>query len=135
MLDTARLDLRVRRADEPYKVTFRSGIDGSVQYYAVNPAHPVGLSVGSATRNRPRALFLTLTARGRGDRSGAGVYESKSWGDLVAPTNRRRMGSIGRTGTLDALEVLDQAVRRLHPIARIYLTGHSMGGHGVWHVA
>ena len=34
---------------------------------------------------------------------------------------------------MDAMEVLSLARAQLHPDAqRIYLTGHSMGGHGVW---
>src|SRR5207244_9328713 len=38
-------------------------------------------------------------------------------------------------GRLDAMEVLDLAQKELRTDPqRTYLTGHSMGGHGVWHV-
>ncbi|MBW3625399.1 MAG: hypothetical protein KY468_18545, partial [Armatimonadetes bacterium] len=53
-LDTTEIPLRVRRPDQTYKVTFVSEIDGSVQYYAVNPATP------AASGSPPPALFLSL---------------------------------------------------------------------------
>src|SRR4051812_36186012 len=34
------LALRIRNPDEHYKQTFRSGVDGSIQYFAVAPASP-----------------------------------------------------------------------------------------------
>src|SRR5205823_11470235 len=38
-------------------------------------------------------------------------------------------------GQLAALEVLELAKQRLKPDPRrVYLTGHSMGGHGTWHL-
>jgi dienelactone hydrolase len=66
----------------------------------------------------------------------ADAYKSKPWAYIVAPTNRRRFGFDWQDwGRLDALEVLEIAKAEL-PVDpnRIYLTGHSMGGHGVWHV-
>ena len=39
-LDTATIKLRVRKPDQSRKVAFVSAIDGSVQYYAVQPARP-----------------------------------------------------------------------------------------------
>src|SRR5262249_21134437 len=55
---------------------------------------------------------------------------------LVAPTNRRPFGFDWEDwGRLDALEVLDLAQKQLKTDPQhTYLTGHSMGGHGVWHV-
>jgi len=38
-------------------------------------------------------------------------------------------------GRMDAIEVLDHAMKALNPdSSRIYLTGHSMGGHGAWQI-
>jgi poly(3-hydroxybutyrate) depolymerase len=127
-LDTATLRLRDRRPTETQKHTFVSEIDGSVQYYAVNPARPTGSTSG------PPALFLTLHGAGVEAIGQADAYESKSWGDLVAPTNRRPYGFDWEDwGRLDAMEVLALAQRRLHTDPRrMYLTGHSMGGHGTW---
>src|SRR5439155_13772943 len=60
----------------------------------------------------------------------------KTWGHLVAPTNRRPFGFDWEDwGRLDAVEVLDAAARDLGTDrTRTYLTGHSMGGHGAWQV-
>jgi dienelactone hydrolase len=142
-LDTAPIELRVRRPDETCKVTFRSAIDGSIQYYAVNPARSVRSDEGRArpgVRREPGmgapALFLSLHGAGVEAIGQADAYSGKSWGHLVAPTNRRPYGFDWEDwGRLDAMEVLELAKQRLRPDPRrIYLTGHSMGGHGVWHV-
>src|SRR5262249_160764 len=53
-LDLVKVALRVRRPQDSRKRTFRSGIDGSVQYYAVNPARPLSAD------DRAPALILTL---------------------------------------------------------------------------
>jgi pimeloyl-ACP methyl ester carboxylesterase/nucleotide-binding universal stress UspA family protein len=128
-LDTVTLNLRVRKADQSRKRTFVSAIDGSVQYYAVQPARPDNPS------ERP-ALFLTLHGASVEAIGQADAYSGKSWGHLVAPTNRRPYGFDWEDwGRLDALEVLELAQKEMHtdPL-RTYLTGHSMGGHGTWHV-
>ncbi|RYG32281.1 alpha/beta hydrolase, partial [bacterium] len=64
------------------------------------------------------------------------AYSAKNWTNLVAPTNRRPYGYDWEDwGRLDAMEVLDLANAEYKPDpARIYLTGHSMGGHGTWHL-
>jgi predicted esterase len=128
-LDTAKISLRVRRLSETRKRTFVSDIDGSVQYYALNPAPP-------GRRDTPRALFLSLHGAGVEAIGQADAYESKTWGDLVAPTNRRPYGFDWEDwGCLDAMEVLALARQQLHTDPRrTYLIGHSMGGHGTWHL-
>ena len=64
----------------------------------------------------------------------ARAYKPKDWGTLVAATNRRPRGFNWEDwGRLDALEVLGIAKDRFKPDPQnIYLTGHSMGGHGTW---
>ncbi len=124
--DVAELELRVREPRQTYRRTFVSGIDGSVQYYAVNPAWP-----GAPA---PRALILSLHGASVEAIGQADAYSSKSWADIVCPTNRRPFGFDWEDwGRLDALEVLAHAQYELKPDpSRIYLTGHSMGGHGAW---
>lgn len=133
-MEAISLSLRVRRPGQTYKVTFLSDIDGSVQYYAVNPASP---APKNGAENEPRpALFLSLHGAGVEAIGQADAYASKSWGHLVAPTNRRPYGFDWEDwGRIDAMEVLRHARERLNPDPqRIYLTGHSMGGHGTWQV-
>lgn len=127
-LDRAEISLRVRRSAEPHKRTFLSAIDGSVQYYAVTPALP------GRTPGRAPALFLSLHGASVEAMGQAGAYSGKSWGHIVAPTNRRPYGFDWEDwGRMDALEVMDLAQQRLHTDpTRSYLTGHSMGGHGTW---
>lgn len=125
VVDTAKLELRVREPGQTYKQTFASQIDGSVQHYAVQPA-------SSATEER--ALFLSLHGASVEALGQAEAYSPKAWGHLVAPTNRRPFGfDWEEIGRLDALEVLALAKAQLVPDnTKIYLTGHSMGGHGTW---
>jgi len=130
VMDAMTLKLDVRGPQDTHKRTFVSEIDGSVQYYAVTPAHP---ETGDEGR---LALFLTLHGAGVEAMGQARAYAHKSWGHVVAPTNRRPYGFDWEDwGRLDALEVLEIAQQRwdIDP-QRIYLTGHSMGGHGVWQV-
>jgi dienelactone hydrolase len=127
-LDSTTSALRIRRAGQTQKRTFVSDIDGSVQYWALNPAQPV-------RQDGPRpALFLSLHGAGVEAIGQADAYSPKSWGHIVAPTNRRPYGFDWEGwGRMDALEVLHLAALELHPDPqRIYLTGHSMGGHGAW---
>jgi pimeloyl-ACP methyl ester carboxylesterase len=127
IIDTVTVSLRVVNPDETRKETFVSGIDGSVQYYAITPQKP-----GRFTE-RP-ALFLSLHGAGVEASGQAASYSPKTWGSVVAATNRRPFGfSWEDWGRLDALEVLDLVTKKYaFDEGRIYLTGHSMGGHGTW---
>lgn len=129
IIDTAVVPFRVVGPYENRKETFISGIDGSVQYYAINPAQRLA-------KNQPAALFLSLHGASVEAVNQSASYEPKSWGHIVAPTNRRPYGfNWEEWGRLDALEVLNLVKQRYRiDESRIYLTGHSMGGHGVWHI-
>ncbi len=131
-LSQAELPLRVRQPTETYKRTFVSEIDGSVQYYAVTPM--CGPAADDAS-GKP-ALFLSLHGAGVEALGQASCYTSKTWGHVVAPTNRRPYGFDWEDwGRVDALEVLTDAERRFGTDPRrTYLTGHSMGGHGTWQI-
>src|SRR5207247_2614106 len=94
--------------EDSRKITFESALDGSIQYYALNPARPLGKG-GPAP-----ALFLTLHGAAVEATGQADSYAAKSWGHLVAPTNRRPFGFDWEDwGRLDALEVLADAQKRL----------------------
>jgi dienelactone hydrolase len=127
VLDESTVELRNRKAGETYKVTFRSEIDGSIQYYGVNPSSKPGAG---------QALVLSLHGASVEAIGQADAYGPRDWGTVVAATNRRPYGfDWEEVGRRDALEVLDHARRTLKPDpAQTYLTGHSMGGHGTWQV-
>ena len=133
VLDGASITLRARHPDQTHKRTFRSGIDGSVQYYGVVP--PLTTKGESLAAARP-GLVLTLHGAGVEAIGQAQAYAAKPGLLMVAPTNRRPYGFDWEDwGRLDALEVLDRTQAEFDvDRTRTYLTGHSMGGHGTWHL-
>jgi dienelactone hydrolase len=126
----AEANLRLRRVlpEANRRVTFMSDLDGSVQFYGHLPA---------ARDQRPKALVLSLHGAGVDALNQSGSYAAKPWAHIVAPTNRRPFGfNWEGWGRHDALEVLLRGIRELDVDPhRVYLTGHSMGGHGAWHLA
>ncbi|MCZ7680654.1 MAG: prolyl oligopeptidase family serine peptidase [Sandaracinaceae bacterium] len=121
------LSVDVLARGEPYRRTFRSGIDGSAQYYGVRPP-PDG------ARGEGDALVLALHGASVQAIGHASAYSGREWAWVVAPTNRRPFGFDWEVwGRLDALEVLEDAARAFGTDpTRVYVTGHSMGGHGTW---
>ncbi len=126
-VDTAKVELRVRQPEEINRRTFVSDVDGSAQYYVVNPAQRPGPD---------NVLALTLHGASVEAQNQAQAYKPKDDVTLVAPTNRRPYGfDWEEIGRIDALEVLSIAERTIpHDPRRVVLTGHSMGGHGTWSV-
>lgn len=121
--------LSVVDGTRPYRHTRRSAVDRSTQYHAVHP--PSDFDPG-----RDYALALSLHGASVEAIGQARAYGQKDWLFLVAPTNRRPFGFDWQDwGRLDALEALDWALDAL-PIdpTQVHLTGHSMGGHGSWHL-
>ncbi|MDR2679845.1 MAG: prolyl oligopeptidase family serine peptidase [Tannerella sp.] len=127
VIDRTEITLRSVSPSTYHERTFVSRIDGSVQYYSVAPA----------VRNTPgetKAMVLSVHGAGVEARSQARSYSHKEWTDIVAATNRRPYGFNWEDwGRIDALETLEEAKRVFRPdLSKIYLTGHSMGGHGTW---
>jgi poly(3-hydroxybutyrate) depolymerase len=131
-LTQAALRIKAVEGTAVQRRTFRSRIDGSVQYYAVRPQR---LSADDETARRP-GIVLSLHGAGVEAQGQANAYSSKSWAHVVAATNRRPFGFDWEDwGRIDAMEVLAHAKRTFaHDDRRVYLTGHSMGGHGTWSV-
>src|SRR5262249_7727826 len=120
--------------DQTRRVTFRSRIDDSVQYFGYNaPKMPEAAPGIAVIRARP-ALILSLHGASVEAAHQAECYSPKIWAALAAPTNRREYGFDWEDwGRLDALEVLEHfSAMTPHDPQRVYLTGHSMGGHGTW---
>jgi len=120
---------RVRDPDDSRIVTFASWMDGSVQKYAIR--YPINYDP-----SREYALILTTHGAGVECEGQVDAFAPKDWAFVVAATNRRRFGFDWQDwGRLDAMEVLDRCLMD-YPIDpnRVYLIGHSMGGHGAWHI-
>ncbi|MHC4839447.1 MAG: carboxylesterase family protein [Planctomycetota bacterium] len=110
------------------RITFLSEIDGSVQYYGLTPARPLPGQTGKP------GIVLALHGASVEGFGHVRAYGHKTWCHLVAPTNRRPFGFDWEDwGRLDAFEVLAQAKATFdHDPSKVYVTGHSMGGHGTW---
>lgn len=125
----AEVELKVVPEATAYRASFISHMDGSVQYFGVAPPPSVDPS-------RAYATILSLHGAGVQGIGQARAYGLKDWAYIVAATNRRPFGFDWEDwGRLDGLEVLQEAQRRfVSDPTQVYLTGHSMGGHGSWNV-
>lgn len=123
------VELTTVGADTGYRRTRVSSTDGSCQFYGVMP--PSNLTAGNKY-----ALVLSLHGAGVNAINQAKSYSQKDWAYVVAPTNRRPFGFDWEVwGRLDAMDALDHAMQAFSiDSTKVYLTGHSMGGHGTWHV-
>ena len=131
VIDRAAVEWGVRNPTQTHRRTFLSDLDGSVQYFGVVPP----IENITAAENRP-GLILSLHGAGVEGEGQAGVYSAKPNTYVITPTNRRNFGFDWEDwGRWDALEVLAIAQKRFNTDPqRTYLTGHSMGGHGTWHL-
>ena len=120
-------EIAIKSPRDTHKRTFLSKIDGSVQYFGVQP---------STSPAAGQALFLSLHGASVEGIGQAAAYGQKTWGHIIAPTNRRPYGfDWEEVGRLDAIEVMDHASALFQTDPRRqYLTGHSMGGHGTWQI-
>lgn len=129
LIDKTEIKLRKVLPSVHHERTFVSQIEGSVQYYSVAPAKRNAIG-------ETKAMVLSVHGAGVEARNQARAYKPKDWTDVVAATNRRPYGfNWEEWGRADGLEVLEEAKRIYQPDpSRIYLTGHSMGGHGTWYL-
>ena len=111
--------------------TLRSPIDGSVQGFGV-------LRPSNFDPDREDyAVVLSTHGAGVQGRGQARAYGAKDWTYIVAPTNRHPFGfDWEEWGRFNGLATLDHAMERysIDP-TKVYLSGHSMGGHGSWHLS
>ena len=127
ILDTIAVSVPVTESTTHHERTFVSNIDGSVQYYSVAPP---------LNKKEHQALVLSVHGASVETRNQARAYKQKEWTHIIAPTNRRPFGfNWEKWGRIDAIEVLEEAKSIYKPNPeKIYLTGHSMGGHGTWYL-
>jgi dienelactone hydrolase len=124
------IDLEVRAPNAARRCTFVSFVDDSVQQCAILP--PSG-----QRDNLPPDVVLTLHGAGVDALGQVSSYSPKKEFVFIAPTNRRPFGFDWQDwGRLNAFEALESGLSWISPRSdKIYLTGHSMGGHGTWHLA
>jgi poly(3-hydroxybutyrate) depolymerase len=156
-LDVGALRLDGRLSQQAHRRTFVSTIDDSVQWFALVPP------ANKPEEDADLAAVLSLHGASVDALAHARSYAAKDWAYIIAPTNRRTFGfdweDWGRIDAMeafkqiipgpsetygaweevsrqDAMEALGQTQRsfRIDP-SRVYVTGHSMGGHGAWHLA
>jgi len=129
--DVTTVSWQVRNPSQTHIRTFPSRIEGSVQYYGVVPP-----AADSAIDGQRPGLMLSLHGAGVEGAEQAGVYRPRPNAYVITPTNRRSFGFDWEDwGRWDALEVLELAQARFQTEPRrTWLTGHSMGGHGTWHI-
>ena len=118
--------------------TFVSSIDRSVQSYVVRPAANAAATgntqmVASHTSagDSPGAV-VALHTDGMSPREFASCYAPKDWAHVIVPGGRGVHPLDWEDwSSRDAIEALADARKRLEiDPARIYVTGHGMGGHG-----
>ncbi|MBN94637.1 MAG: hypothetical protein CL928_11285 [Deltaproteobacteria bacterium] len=123
------IEIGVADPDEGHWATFRSPIDGSVQAFGMR--RPANFDPEA-----DYALVLSLHGASVQGRGQSRAYEARDWAYIIAPTNRHPFGfDWEEWGRFNALRTLDHSMERFRiDPTRVYLTGHSMGGHGTWHV-
>ncbi|MFB6375582.1 MAG: prolyl oligopeptidase family serine peptidase, partial [Bradymonadaceae bacterium] len=88
------------------------------------------------TVGRKYGLVMSLHGAGVDAAGQVTSYSPKEWAWVIAPTNRRKFGfnweEWGRFNGLKALEDAKQTWAIDN--SRVHITGHSMGGHGTWHL-
>ncbi len=129
------LDLKVVQPGQKVLRTYESGVDGSVQRYALVP--PSAAEEGAAVEEAEMGMVLSLHGASVTAWRQASCYRQRPDFWLVAPENRRAFGFDWQDwGRRDAYDVLDLALVESDVSRRkTYVTGHSMGGHGAWHLA
>jgi dienelactone hydrolase len=123
-------DIRVR--------TFRSRMDGSVQSYTIIPtAESTGENNGKLpTKSELPGLIVALHDAGMSSDEYIAQYGAKPWAHILAPQGRRPYGFDWEAWSRKDVEeaMRDAANYYKYDPRRAYLTGHSMGGHGAWHL-
>ncbi len=119
--------------------TFHSKIDGSVQAYAVRPAAEATPAPGAQPTDAAKTgpgLIVTLHSAGVSCEDHVAQYAAKPWAHILAPQGRRPNGFDWEAWARDDVfeAIADARAHYTFDPHRTYLTGHSMGGHGAWHI-
>lgn len=123
--DSLELAPTVRMQDQSFTRTYHSEVDGSVQYYSL-------LVPPTYDGTRPFPLIVAL--HGAHVKECIGAYQTKDWAIIMTPYGRGNTGyrEIGTNDVFTAVDAVEKEFR-IDP-DRVYLVGHSMGGHGTWYL-
>jgi len=128
----------VRAPGERFRRSYLSEVDGTAQEYALLPPTSDGGDDGADGPDGDAPMQLALALHGAGVQcmGQLGRYPATPDFWVLAPNNRRKFGfdyqDWGRRDVYDALAhgLAYTGVER----ARVFVSGHSMGGHGSWHL-
>ncbi|MDP7246286.1 MAG: prolyl oligopeptidase family serine peptidase [Planctomycetota bacterium] len=125
------LDIGMKKEGQAHLQTFRSGMDNTVQQFGLVPP------AEDSSMEGERGLVISLHGASVKPMSQANCFTPKKEWWIACPTNRSPYGFDWQDwGRLDAYEVRDLMLDRFDlPRDKVALTGHSMGGHGAWHLA
>ena len=128
---SAIFQIPAKEAGETHRVVFESAIDGSLQENGLVERDPE-----LATEGVEPSLVLSLHGASVPAMNQARAYGRKGDFSIAAALNRRPFGFDWQDwGRQDAYEALDHALFTTGvDDERVFLTGHSMGGHGTWHL-
>jgi len=118
--------LNIKSKDEPLRITFKSKIDNSVQYF--------GMRFPKIKGDYKKGVIFSLHGAGVEAWGQSMAYRQKDSLFVITPTNRRPFGFDWQDlGMLDLWEIVDYVKKNFNvDTERFYLTGHSMGGHGTY---
>jgi poly(3-hydroxybutyrate) depolymerase len=110
--------------------TFASDVDESVQYFTYRRPSNLGESEG------PYDVVFSLHGANVNSWNQAGANNPREDAYVIAPDARGPVNYDHEDlGRVDDLEALDVAFQRFDlDERRVYISGHSMGGHGTWHI-
>ncbi|MFB6111786.1 MAG: prolyl oligopeptidase family serine peptidase [Halobacteriaceae archaeon] len=129
--DGASVEVRVAdRGANRLMTTFESDVDGSVQYFTFR--RPANFESSSG----PYDVVFSLHGANVNSWNQAGANIPREDAYVVAPDARGPVNydheDLGRVDDLEALSVAKE--RFDLDENRVYISGHSMGGHGTWHI-
>ncbi|KJR41581.1 Peptidase S9, prolyl oligopeptidase active site region domain protein [Candidatus Magnetoovum chiemensis] len=126
---SAAVPLDIKNNNDVIKKTFTSEIDSSVQYYSIR--YPSDFN-----KDKKYGVIFTLHGAGVESDTHLSGHAQRSDVFIAAPTNRRPFGfdwqDIGRADFQEVYSIIMNTYNI--DKSRVYLTGASMGGQGVWHI-
>lgn len=138
--DTARFEIVIRTKDEKHSLWLQPQVRNREEYFTQtyfsevdNSVQPYSLLV-PPTYDSKQPFPLLITLHGAHVKDCIGSYKIKDWCIIATAYGRGNTG-YREIGTNDVFTVINEIKKRYNiDDNRIYLAGHSMGGHGSWYL-